>query len=121
MSLLAAAFALQLAVPAPAQAPAGSLSFDVQCMLLLGALAQNGPEDARTAMQAGSFYYLGRIDGRTPAVDLERAFTVEADVLERADTDRIVRSCGAFMEQRGQAVQDIGANIMAREERRRTQ
>ena len=114
--MLMAALALPLAVSASAAIPTDPLSFDVQCLLATGYLAQNAPEEHRRTALAASTYYLGRLDGRGPSLDLEARFVAEAAAMRGQDVRELVRACGALMVERGAAVRAMSQRIRAREQ-----
>src|SRR5690349_16546544 len=90
------------AAPAP-----NDLRNDIRCFMVASELGGSNDQSERTAGLLASEYYLGRIDGRAPGLNLEAAMMRELPI---SDTDRasLLRSCGARLQARGAAVQAIG-------------
>jgi hypothetical protein len=53
-------------------------------------------------------YYIGRIDGRVPQVDLEALLVKELSVMTQADLKSEAQRCGASLTARGQEITQIG-------------
>ena len=74
LAALAATAALALfAAPAAAQDPVLPANpqdaADLQCLALIAGMMGMGDADLQQQLTPGLFYYLGRLEGRTPAVD----------------------------------------------------
>ena len=84
---------------------------DVRCFLAVSSFA-NDP-DSKIAMSAimGAQYYLGRIDGRAPKLDLEAVLIAETLAFRPADMPALLLSCGQTMTERGKAVTQIGKRL----------
>lgn len=106
--ILAAASAL--AQPADAKSETRK---DVRCFIVLSAVA-GGDAEAADAAMIGAQYFLGRLDGRVPGLDLEAAIAIEAPLLSESDFPGLLQSCGKTMEQRGRQVIEIGKRLEAR-------
>jgi len=99
---LAVALAVAMTAGA-AHAEPTTADFDVKCAMILSASSQNqaNPQQGE-ALRNASFYYLGRLDSRTPAVDFE------------ASSKRLAPSMGApdaVKTQGEQCMQLIGRRI----------
>lgn len=88
---------------------------DVQCLVAVASLAGSDDKDAKMAAAIGSQYFLGRIDGRSPNLDLEAAIKLEASRLGEAQMRSLLQSCGQLMQSRGKALQEIGERMQAEE------
>jgi hypothetical protein len=86
---------------------------DIRCFIVVAQLSKSDDPAIRDAGRIGSQYFLGRIDGRAPTLDLESAVVAEA---ASAGTDQraLLASCGALMKKRGEEVEAIGARLTAR-------
>ena len=84
----AVAFAKPLALDAPTRA-------DVRCVVALSrAAGEAGAESSEIPLlQTITFYYIGRIDGRTPKLDLGAAFEQEGRQMSHADYLRLPQLC----------------------------
>jgi hypothetical protein len=56
-------------------------------------------------------YFLGRIDGRSPHVNLERLIEREAKKMTAADQKNVARRCGAEFSARGAQITRIGEDL----------
>lgn len=94
-----------LALPAPAafaQTPADRA--DVRCALVLTAVARD-PKNRDSAIR-GTFYYLGRLEGRGPAARLEALMLSEGRAMTSAQTAQSeLTRCVAELNGRGAAFQ----------------
>lgn len=75
-SVLALSSAPALAQDAARRAPTPEQTADLQCMAIFSALASQ--DDMAEAGAIGVFYYLGRLEGRDPAVDWLSRFTTSS-------------------------------------------
>jgi len=57
---------------------------DVRCLVAVISLAGSDDDNAKMAAAIGSQYFLGRIDGRSPDMDLETAIKLETSRLGAA-------------------------------------
>jgi hypothetical protein len=109
--------AIYLLAAAPlliAASPEEELRKDVRCFVAVGMLGQQKDENVRSAAMLAAQYFLGRIDGRAPAADLEDLVAREAPTLTEAETGQLLRQCGALMEKRGKDVVGVGEKLKAR-------
>ena len=86
-------------------------SKDLRCFLAMSATAGSEDKTASLAGMIGAQYFLGRIDGRSPNLDLESAIMAEASSLTDADLKALLQSCGELMQDRGKAVKAIGERM----------
>ena len=84
---------------------------DIRCFVAMAAAAGDDDKTANLAGMIGGQYFLGRIDGRSPDLDLESAIAIEAPSLTDADLKALFQSCGQLMQERGQAVEAIGERM----------
>ena len=108
MNLMIAAAAMTAQAPAPAAPASDQNGRDARCLIVSSALTDSDDAEVRTAGLIAAQYYLGRIDGRSPGVDLEALLIREAERLPPADQQALLTSCGAVLEQRGKALEAIG-------------
>ena len=112
--MILTSIALMMAQAAPAaNAPAasGTLAHDVQCLAAAGALA-NIPEADQATKDGASLlgtYYLGRIDGHGPQIDLAQTLTAETEKMKSMDIEALLKSCAALAQDRAAALDKIGA------------
>jgi hypothetical protein len=93
-------------------AQADPLTDDIRCYVItLGMLATKDTTQQMVATMAHS-YWLGRIDGRAPDVDLETRVLAELPILTNPElfkTEAI--RCGQIMVARGQAETKMGTDL----------
>jgi hypothetical protein len=86
---------------------------DVRCFILIAQLSTSDDPETRDAGRIGSQYFLGRIDGRAPGLDLEAAVAAEAPAA-LAGQKTLLPRCGELMKKRGDEVEAIGNRLTAR-------
>lgn len=86
---------------------------DVRCLIVVGQLSKSEDPELRDAGRVASQYFLGRIDGRAPALDLEAAIAAEGAAAV-ADQKDLFLYCGELMKKRGAEVEAIGNRLVAR-------
>lgn len=89
---------------------------DLNCAVV-GLQLSAAPDVTPQVQQAGlmiAIYYLGRLHGRLPGVDLEQPITDAANelTLERFDVERV--RCGTELQTIGHDLQAMGARMQAR-------
>ena len=107
---LAAAIALAgAALPAAAQDDAAGK--DLRCMIItMSLMSSNDPTQQQQGLM-GTLYYVGRLDGRTPDLDLEARLRGEVAQLTPQVMAAEAQRCSAQLIARGKALQDIGAHL----------
>lgn len=93
-------------IAAPAMAEDAS-SPDVRCLTIAALMVGNGGQ----AQQAGfvsALYYIGRLDGRSPGLDLKARILEEAQALtpDKIEAERL--RCSRQLQERGAALQTVG-------------
>jgi len=117
--MLPAVFAsLLLLAAAPQQAPSPALDAetmnDVRCLVATTSIVKNKDPKLAQAGMIASQYFLGRIDGRTPKLDLEDALVRAAKSISQEQMKALFQRCGTLLHDRGEAVKAIGARLEAR-------
>jgi hypothetical protein len=87
---------------------------DIHCLLAAASLAGSKDSKIKQAGGAGALYYLGRLDGRTPDLDIEAAVAAEAEAFARADQGQLLKKCGATLSQRGDHLIAVGKALEQR-------
>ncbi|MBT2188584.1 hypothetical protein [Sphingobium nicotianae] len=81
---------------------------DLRCIAIVAAAVGQAQGEARTGVIGGMMYFIGRVEGRAPAIDLEaelrRIYT--ALTQEVVETERI--RCGGILSEKGQRLQAVG-------------
>jgi len=109
-----AAVAVALSTAGGARAQDAGVTSDLRCFLVssIGASSVDGGTKASLAYLAA--YYLGRLDGRTPKVDLETLVPAEMAKLSPEDYRPELLRCGAEARTRREAVSAIGDRLRAK-------
>lgn len=84
---------------------------DVQCVII-GARLSGSPNQSRS--QSGEMlmlYFLGRLDGRSPNMDLQTLIEREAKKMTSSDFKHAAQRCGAEFSARGAEIVRIGNSI----------
>ena len=84
---------------------------DIRCLVAVSSLAGSDDATVKLAATVGAQYFLGRIDGRRPDLNLETAIIAEASHLTEADIRSLLVSCGGLIKSRGAALQAIGKRM----------
>lgn len=93
--------------PAPASAPAS----DLRCLAVASILASNSDPNLKNAGVMAALYYLGKLDGREPGLDLEARLKQEFTQLTPQEIQPEGMRCGAELAARGKAMTEIGARL----------
>lgn len=111
MRAMILSLAVALAVAAPAQADDGTTASDLKCLLLtIGGMSSRDPQ-VKEASTMGMLYYLGRINGREPGIDVPQALvgTMKSFRAENAEAES--ERCGRTMIERGQELQKLAEHL----------
>ena len=111
---LAVAF-LAASLSAGNPALADPVTDDVRCFVLTLQMMQSQNSTEMMAGMMAHSYYLGRIDGRVPDLDLEERVIAELPNMTKPDFFRAeAMRCGQEMAARGQAEKAIGEDLKKR-------
>ena len=115
--LAAAAAALGLVSGAPAFAAAAPSTDalnrqDIVCIAVMGAAAEKAPDDKGKAFAGmGVLYYIGRIEGRSPGIDLRAVVSPQVRKLSIEEIQAAADGCVAELSARGQDLVAIGGDL----------
>jgi hypothetical protein len=97
--------------------PAGAISpdsvEDVRCFISALSLLRSPNNNVRTAAASSALYYLGKLDGREPGLDLDRVILAEAERMTSTQVRAEAEKCGKELSARGAAISDIGLRLPA--------
>jgi hypothetical protein len=113
MSRYLAPIVLSLALFAPAHAQDAPTDADLRCLLVTFVGASSGDANIRGASILAAMYYLGRIDGRAPQLDLSAALIPRAKAFRPEQAASEAKRCGAMLKARGDALKQLGAEFQA--------
>lgn len=113
MRCLLIAAAVGLALSLPAQAQESPSDADARCLLLaIGGAGSRDPNVQQGSM-LGMLYYLGRINGRTPALDLEAAVVRAMKSFRAEDAERESERCSEVMLKSGEELKRLADRLKA--------
>jgi len=87
---------------------------DVRCVIVGAKFGAMADPSQRSAGMMLSFYYIGRLDGRMPKLDLEELMIKELSTMTTSDFGSEAKRCGASLTDKGQAISRIGKDIVER-------
>ena len=90
---------------------------DVRCLMIGLQLAQSDNQAARASGFASAMYYMGRLDGHDPRLDIEKALMGEIVKYSKEPSEQrraIAVACGKQLQERGAAMSVIGNHIAER-------
>lgn len=112
---LGAALLSLAALSSPAAGQGGdAVEADLRCLVVGYALSGSAEEKHQSAAVPFSVYYLGRLDARSPPVDLEKRLGDLAATMTSDDIKTEAARCGADFQRRGSALQAIGKALQDR-------
>lgn len=103
MALLATGFA----VPAAAQVPAPVVD-DLRCITVLSAAMAATPEAQRPQLAAAVLYFIGRVDGAAPNLDLTAEIKRIVPTLTASTLGDEAKRCAAILTEKGAKLQEVG-------------
>ncbi len=84
---------------------------DLRCLVVALDMGNSVDPDIKNLAPLAAMYYIGRIEGRDPRLDLEAKLTGELMKMSAAERQAEVRRCGADLSAKGKLLSDIGANL----------
>lgn len=119
--ILASSLLIGLAAPLSAATPAAAPAVgdqttgkDVQCFMLFASVVGNAKDEAaaKSAM-IGLTYFLGKITGRAPAIDLVAAVKQESKALQASDPKKVGAACEQELTRKLADVDKLGQALSA--------
>ena len=90
---------------------------DIRCVIIgmqLSAVT-NSPQQTQGIVL--TWYYIGRLDGRMPKLDIESLLIEETSRMTSSDYSSETKRCGAALAAKGQQVNKIGKDLIEREKK----
>jgi len=102
-------------------ASAAESTNDVRCLVAVSRLVdinaetkQLSQEAAQTTSLLGTMYFMGKLEGRDPRLNIENAMVAEATKMTAEQLQSELIRCGGEMRNIGQKWDDIGKNLVRR-------
>lgn len=95
---------------AEAGPPAATVA-DVQCLVIGMRFASSPDQQQKLSGTMLTIYFLGRIDGRTPTVDLQELLVQQVKNMNEAALKNAATRCGAELSTRGVEITRIGHTL----------
>ncbi len=108
--LLGLATAVVLAAGA-AKAEKPDTTADLRCLAVAMAMAGSPDPKVRDDGVFAAYYYLGRIDGREPNLNLEASLIAQFKALGAGGAKTEIQTCGLLMAARTKAITDAAHNV----------
>lgn len=87
---------------------------DIRCLIVGVKLAGMADPAQRLTGTMASLYYVGRLDGRVPTLDIEDLIIKEIAVMTTSDYGSEAKRCGASITDKGQEITRIGNDMIVR-------
>jgi len=92
-----------------------SATFDLRCMLVIGSMLDQVPEEQRPHFAAGSLFFFGRVDVRLSEAEIEGRVPREIEAIDAGDRAALLQACGEFMSARGRVLTTMGQRTEQRQ------
>lgn len=102
---------LAVVLPATSYADSNTSTGDVRCLLAAVGMMNSPSNTIRAAAATSALYYLGRLDGREPGVDLEKLLLEESHRMSADDLTSESRRCGQELSARARVISSIGQRL----------
>lgn len=102
-----------LGAPAIAAPEESEATTELRCILLSGNMASAKDPQARQAGMMMAFYFLGRLDKKFSAAELQKRLTTEAETITADKLRAAATTCGEQLKARGAFLEDLGGKLSA--------
>ena len=109
--ILAASLCTLVAGVARAETPAATS--DLRCFVVLSMVNDNGDPKMNATIMLGRLYFLGRLDGSAPGMDLKTRFRDVATKMTPADAKAELARCGPILRARAGVLDDVSRGLSA--------
>ncbi len=109
--ILLAALAATTALATGARPAEADNVADVRCVVVAMGLTQSPDPQVKALAAAATLYYVGRLDGRAPDLDLEPAMVRQVNSMSMDDMRGELQRCAGALQARGDKLKAIGADL----------
>jgi hypothetical protein len=114
VSLLTFMTAIAIVPTAIAQDADGSVTADARCVLA-GIRAKELPDSReKSTGLLMELYFIGRLDGRSPKVDVKALLTEQIGKMSRSDFESETARCGNSIKTKGQQITQLGQDLLGK-------
>jgi hypothetical protein len=85
---------------------------DIRCVIVGAKSANSDNPQQQKAGATMVIYYIGRLDGRTPALDVERLLVSESSKMTPSDYTVDAKRCAAWLTEKAQQIAKIGKDLL---------
>jgi len=110
-TILLAALSATLSLATGAHAADADNVADARCLVAALALTQSPDPQAKAFAPVASLYFVGRLDGRAPDLDLEAAVIKQVNAMSADELRSELQRCGGILQARGAKLKAIGADL----------
>jgi len=97
--------------------PRAETTADARCVIIGIKLAGMADASRQSAGTMLTLYYIGRLEGRLPKLDLEELIVKEITTMMPDEFDSETKRCGLGLTEKGRQITTIGSDIAERERR----
>jgi hypothetical protein len=87
---------------------------DVRCVIVGMRMIEMTNQTYRASGMMATLYYIGRLDGRTPNLNLENLIFKELKTMTAVDYSAEAKRCGIALTARGQEITKMGKDLVER-------
>jgi hypothetical protein len=109
--IMLAALAATTALATGARAAEADNAADARCLVAALALTQSPDPQVRAFAPAAALYFVGRLDGRAPDIDLEAAVVNQVKSMSPDALRSELQRCAGILQERGDKLKTIGADL----------
>jgi hypothetical protein len=107
------AMVLALTAAATARAETPETTTDLKCLVFSMTMSGNSDAAKSAVGSMVALYFLGRLDGREPTLNLEKRLGDPDLQLKQAEFARVGMACGGMLQTRGSELAAIGGRLKA--------
>jgi hypothetical protein len=96
---------------APEASANDETSADVRCVVVAFGLVQSPDPQVKALATGASLYFVGRIRGRSPDLDLEAAIINQVGTMAPEDLRDELQRCSGVLQAEGGKLQQVGADL----------
>jgi hypothetical protein len=91
---------------------------DLRCVVLARGMSASGEESMKAASALASYYFIGRLEGREPDLDLEAAIADTTEAMQSMDVRPEATRCGDQLVNRASELRAIDMGLQRRAQRK---